>query len=150
MAPRRRTLFYHKACGPKLSLERLVAFYLEGPSPFGTGPFLVVLHLTFRRVRPGQEDALRAWMAELGERADEVRTTFRQEGVRHEQAFLLPTPDGLVLIYAHEVDDPEAAHATHAQSSLPIDAEHRERMQQPSPKRSSPTCSTTSSCRPGP
>jgi hypothetical protein len=85
-----------------------------------------MLHLTFRRVR--DEAALRAWMAELGQRADEVRATFRQEGVRHEQAFLLPSPDGLVLVYAHEVEDPEAASAAYAQSSLPIDAEHRQRM----------------------
>src|SRR5262245_3520119 len=85
-----------------------------------------MLHLTFRRVR--DEAALRAWMAELGQRADEVRATFRQEGVRHEQAFLLPTPDGLVLVYAHEVEDPDAAHAAYAESALPIDAEHRQRM----------------------
>jgi len=89
-----------------------------------------MLQLTFRRVRPEQEAALRAWMAELGQRVDEVRQTFRQEGVRHEQAFLMPTPDGLVLIYAHEVEDPAAAHAAYAQSRLPIDAEHRQRMAQ--------------------
>ena len=87
-----------------------------------------MLQLTFRRVR--DEQALRAWMAELGMRADEVRATFRQEGVRHEQAFLMPTPDGLVLVYAHEVEDPDAAHAAYAQSTLPIDAEHRQRMTQ--------------------
>jgi hypothetical protein len=45
-------------------------------------PFFVVLHLTFRRVRPGQEAALRAWMTELAARADEVRETFNNEGVR--------------------------------------------------------------------
>src|SRR5580765_6408189 len=85
-----------------------------------------MLHLTFRRVR--DEAALRAWMSELGQRVDEVRATFRQEGVGHEQAFLMPTPDGLVLIYAHEVEDPDAAQAAYAQSTLPIDAEHRQRM----------------------
>ena len=88
--------------------------------------FVRMLHLTFRRVR--DEAALRAWMAELGQRADEVRATFHQEGVRHEQAFLVSTVDGPLLIYAHEVADPEAAHAAYAQSSLPIDAEHRQRM----------------------
>ena len=87
-----------------------------------------MLHLTFRRVRPGQEAALRAWMAELGRRPYEVRATFRQAGVRHEQAFLLQTVDGLVLVYAHEVEDPAAAHAAYAASSLPLDAEHRARM----------------------
>jgi len=87
-----------------------------------------MLHLTFRRVRPGQEAALRAWMAELAERADEVRETFRQEGVRHEQTFLMRSPEGLVLVYAHEVEDPEAAHAAYARSTLAIDTEHRQRM----------------------
>jgi Family of unknown function (DUF6176) len=87
-----------------------------------------MLHLTFRRVRPGREDALRAWMAELERRADEVRATFRQEGVRHEQAFLLPVADGLVLVYAHEVEDPDAASAAYSASTLPLDHEHRARM----------------------
>jgi hypothetical protein len=87
-----------------------------------------MLHLTFRRVRPGQEAALRAWMAELQRRPDEVRATFRQEGVRHEQAFLLPLANGLVLVYAHEVEDPDAALAAYSASTLPLDAEHRERM----------------------
>jgi len=84
--------------------------------------------VTFRRVRPGQEAALRAWMAELGARVDEVRATFRQEGVRHEQAFLLQTVDGLVLVYAHEVADPALASAAYAASTLPLDVEHRARM----------------------
>jgi hypothetical protein len=48
--------------------------------------------------------------------------------VRHEQAFLLPLPDGLVLVYAHEVEDPGAARAAYTASTLPLDAEHRERM----------------------
>jgi Family of unknown function (DUF6176) len=85
-----------------------------------------MLHLTFRRVV--DEARLRAWMASLQDRSDEVRQTFRQEGVHHEQAFLLRGADGLVLVYAHEVDDPEAAHAAYARSTLPIDLEHRKHM----------------------
>jgi Family of unknown function (DUF6176) len=85
-----------------------------------------MLHLTFRRVV--DEHRLRAWMSSLQQRADEVRQTFRQEGVRHEQAFLLRDANGLVLVYAHEVDDPEAAHAAYAASTLPIDLQHREQM----------------------
>jgi hypothetical protein len=85
-----------------------------------------MLHVTFRRVV--DEPRLRAWMAQLGQRAEEVRQTFRQEGVRHEQAFLLRDAQGLVLVYAHEVDDPSAAHAAYAASTLPIDLEHRQQM----------------------
>jgi Family of unknown function (DUF6176) len=84
-----------------------------------------MLHLTFRRVRPERVDALRAWMAELGRRQDEVRQTFRNEGVRHEQAFLIESLDGPLLVYAHEVDDPEAASAAYAGSTLVLDQEHR-------------------------
>ena len=85
-----------------------------------------MLHLTFRRVV--DEPRLRAWMSSLGQRAEEVRATFRQEGVRHEQAFLLRDSEGLVLVYAHEVEDPSAAHAAYGVSTLPIDLEHRQEM----------------------
>jgi hypothetical protein len=73
-------------------------------------------------------DELRAWMAELGQRQDEVRETFRNEGVRHEQAFLIQSVDGPVLVYAHEVDDPDAAQQAYAKSTLPLDLQHREVM----------------------
>jgi hypothetical protein len=71
---------------------------------------------------------LRAWLAELQQRSDEVRETFRNEGVRHEQAYLLETADGPVLIYAIEIDDPEAAQRAYATSTLPLDLQHREVM----------------------
>jgi hypothetical protein len=67
-------------------------------------------------------------MAELVRRQDEVRETFRNEGVRHEQAFLMQSVDGPVLVYAHEVDDPEAAQRAYAASTLPLDAQHRKIM----------------------
>jgi len=87
-----------------------------------------VLDVRFHRVRNDQVEQLRAWFAELMQRQDEVRDTFRNEGVRHEQAFLFESKDGLVLVYAHEVDDPEAAHRAYAASTLPIDLQHREIM----------------------
>jgi hypothetical protein len=45
-----------------------------------------MIKLAMRKVRPGQEDQLRKWMAELNRRTAEVRETFAQEGVCHEQA----------------------------------------------------------------
>jgi hypothetical protein len=87
-----------------------------------------VLDVHFHRVRPDQVDSLRAWMAELMRRQNEVRETFRNEGVRHEQAFLLHTDEGVVLVYIHEVEDPEAARRAYSASTLPIDLEHRQRM----------------------
>ena len=64
-------------------------------------------------------------MAELGRRQDEVRATFLNEGVRHEQAYLIQSADGPVLVYAIEVEDYEAGLRAYEASTLPLDAEHR-------------------------
>jgi hypothetical protein len=87
-----------------------------------------MLQVHFRRVRPDRVDDLKEWLTELQRRADEVRESFRQEGVRHEQAFLLETRDGPLLVYAIEVQDPEAAQQAYERSMLSIDHEHRVRM----------------------
>lgn len=84
-----------------------------------------MIRITFRRVRKGEEDRLRAWLAQLNTRRDEVRETFEREGVRHEAAYLLETPEGLVLVYAVEAEDFAKAHHAYAMSPLPIDHEHR-------------------------
>jgi hypothetical protein len=84
-----------------------------------------MIRITFRSVRTGEEDRLRAWLAQLNTRRDEVRETFRREGVRHEAAYLLETPDGLVLVYAVEAMDFAQAHRAYATSPLSIDHEHR-------------------------
>lgn len=83
-----------------------------------------MLHLQFKKVKPECEDRLRAWLAELSARAEEVRQTLIDEGVHHEQAYILKTPDGPILIWAAELDDPDVASRTFAQSSHPIDLEH--------------------------
>ena len=84
-----------------------------------------MLRLRFRRIRPGKEVRLRAWLAELSRRADEVRATFVSETVRHEQAYILETTDGQVLVYAIEFEDTERSRAAFAGSTHPIDAEHK-------------------------
>jgi hypothetical protein len=75
-------------------------------------------------VRAGQLPTLRAWLGALGKRQDEVRATFRNEGVHHEQAYLIESADGPVLVYAIEVEDSDAANAAYTNSTLPIDLEH--------------------------
>jgi len=45
-----------------------------------------VIKLAIRKVKPGEESQLRAWMSQLHSRPVEVLATFQQEGVRHEQA----------------------------------------------------------------
>ena len=77
-----------------------------------------------RKVKPEKEARLRQWFAELNARAVEVRETFRAEGVRHELAFIVSTSDGPILVWAAELDDPEAAASTFKRSKLPIDVEH--------------------------
>ncbi len=85
-----------------------------------------MLSVTFSRVRDGREERLRSWGRELMERADEVRATFRQEGVRHEKSYLLRTGEGWILVRIGDVEDWERARAAFAGSKLPIDAEHLE------------------------
>jgi hypothetical protein len=93
----------------------------------GKGPEIVI-HVTVYRVRPGKLDQLKAWFAEVSARADEVRETFVQEGVAHEQAFLMEADGGHQLVYAVECEDYDAARAVFSKSTLPIDVRHREIM----------------------
>ncbi|HET9929836.1 MAG TPA: DUF6176 family protein [Polyangiaceae bacterium] len=83
-----------------------------------------MLKLAFRRIKPECEERLRRWFAELESRRAEVLETLVGERVRHEQAFVLETSDGPVLVWAAELDDPEHAAATFAQSPHAIDREH--------------------------
>jgi hypothetical protein len=87
-----------------------------------------VLQVTFRRVRPERVERLREWFAELMRRQEEVRETFRNEAVRHEQAWLLETSGGPWLVYAVEVEDPERARLAFETSTLAIDHQHRQVM----------------------
>jgi len=89
----------------------------------------MMLRVSIRRVRAGQVEALREWLAQLNHRREEVVETFAQEGVRHELAYLLDTGSGHVLVYAMELEDEERAREAFAASTLPIDAEHRRVME---------------------
>lgn len=77
------------------------------------------------RIRPDKVDRLKEWLAEGMRRADEIRETFVNEGVAHEQGFILSTADGPVLVYVVESADYEAARRAFAESPFPIDAEHK-------------------------
>ena len=89
-----------------------------------------MLKVVLRMVKPGQEQRLRHWLSELMRRQDEVRETFKQETVRHEQAYLLPTRAGLALLYVIEAEDLDRASEGFKSSTLPLDIEHKEVMQQ--------------------
>jgi hypothetical protein len=85
-----------------------------------------MLHVNIYPIKPGKEVRLRAWLSELNNRADEVRATFADESVRSEQAYIVSTSDGSILIYAIEAADFEQGAKAYASSSHPIDAQHRE------------------------
>lgn len=87
-----------------------------------------MLRVAFRKIAPDKIDKLRSWMAEAQRRDDEVRETFRQETVRHEQAYLLESAGEYLLVYVMELEDPEAARQAFQHSALKIDHEHREVM----------------------
>ncbi len=88
-----------------------------------------MLTVSFSVVREGQLDQLRAWGRELTRRADEVKETYRQEGVRQEASYLIETKRGWILVFAAELEDREKARAAYQASTLPIDVEHRRVMQ---------------------
>jgi hypothetical protein len=79
----------------------------------------------FLRVQETQVDRVRAWFGELQSRRSEVLETFAQEGTRSESAHLLQGEEGPILVYVMEVDNPEEAARAYAESTLPIDAEHK-------------------------
>ena len=89
-----------------------------------------MLRLAFRRIKPGKEERLRAWLSELMERQDEVRETFVRETVRHEQAFIIEGREGPLLIYAMEAEDHEKGQRAVRASTLAIDLEHKEVMEE--------------------
>ena len=84
-----------------------------------------MIRVELRRVKPEKEARLREWLSELNSRADEVRATFEDETVRAEQAYIIPTSDGPVLVYAMEAEDFDVGAQAYANSKHPIDHEHR-------------------------
>ena len=89
-----------------------------------------MLKISFRKVLPGQVDGLRKWMGTLMDRQEEVIESFVAETVSSEQAWLIETKDGHVLVYCVEADDLETAASAYRTSELTIDLEHRAAMKE--------------------
>jgi len=89
-----------------------------------------MLRVWISRIRPDKESRLRAWLAELGARGEEVRATFIDETVRAEQAYIIAGDTGPLLIYVIEAEDPERGAQAYATSRHKIDAEHKEVMRE--------------------
>jgi hypothetical protein len=89
-----------------------------------------MLQTWIHRIKPEKETRLRAWLAEMNERQHELREVFDDAGVRAEQAFVVSTDAGPLLIYVSEVDDATRAARAFAASMRSIDVEHRAVMQE--------------------
>jgi hypothetical protein len=87
-----------------------------------------MIKVTIAKLKPEEEPRLRSWMAELTRRREEVLATFAQEGVRHEQAYVLRTQDGPMLIYVMEAENHDRARKAFQSSTLAIDQEHQDVM----------------------
>jgi len=87
-----------------------------------------MLKVVMYRVKPEKEQRLREWLLELTQRRHEVRETFIEETVRHEQAYLITTSEGPILIYAIEAEDLERGQNAFLNSTHPIDLEHKQVM----------------------
>lgn len=89
-----------------------------------------MLRVSIKRIRPEKEGRLRAWLAEVNSRADEVRETFREETVRAEQAYIVAGAAGPLLVYVVEAEDFKQGSKAFAASTHKIDHEHREVMRE--------------------
>jgi|GraSoiStandDraft_50_1057286.scaffolds.fasta_scaffold157011_2 Family of unknown function (DUF6176) len=89
-----------------------------------------MLKAAFIKIRPDKVDRLKGWMAELNRRQDEVRATFAQESMRQEIAYLLEGRDGPVLVYMMDAQDWDQARRAYQASTLAIDLQHREIMEE--------------------
>jgi len=88
-----------------------------------------MLQTYIHRIKPGAEQRLRAWLEQLNARAEEVRESFAEGGIRAEQAFVIPGETGPLLIYVTEAEDQGRAALAFAGSSHRIDVEHRREME---------------------
>ena len=83
-----------------------------------------MIRLAVYRVRPDKLDRLKAWLIEVAQRPDEVRESFAEGGITHEQAHLIVTANGPMLVAAVEHTDREAVSESSRRSTLPLNVEH--------------------------
>lgn len=77
-------------------------------------------------LKQGATEAVREWFRTLMERREETLGSLKNEGVVVESAFLDQLPDGDFLIYYMRAEDIEKAVTVFQNSSLAIDAYHKD------------------------
>lgn len=87
-----------------------------------------MLNASFAAIDEADLPVIRAWLASLGERRDELRESYRRQGTRHELFFLVRAPNP-VLVLISELDDVEEGSDTFLRSRMPLDLEFKSLMQ---------------------
>jgi hypothetical protein len=88
-----------------------------------------MLRFIVKRPHPDRVEQMLDWFAELeGPRRDEAVATFGHEGIRHEQAVLVQTSDGPLLVYMMEIDESAPTTPPAERPAYAIDTDHRNAM----------------------
>lgn len=87
-----------------------------------------MLNASFAAIEEKDVPVIRAWLASLAERREELRESYRQQGTRHELFFVVRAPDP-VLVLISELDDVEQGSVTFLGSRLPLDLEFKSLVQ---------------------
>ncbi|MCP5043433.1 MAG: hypothetical protein GY944_20590 [bacterium] len=93
-----------------------------------------MLHTTIARIDEADVPRLRDWLASLADRREELRESYRTQGTRHEQFFLLRTRRTPILVLISELENVEEGTKAFLASELPIDVEFKSLYQEISPE----------------
>jgi hypothetical protein len=88
-----------------------------------------MLNATFARVREEDLPRLRAWLAELPARREELAESYRREGTRHEVFFAIRTRPDPIVVLITEVQDLHHAVVSFLGSHQPLDLEFKSLVQ---------------------
>jgi hypothetical protein len=88
-----------------------------------------MLNATFARVAEQDLPRLRAWLAELPERREELVESYRREGTRHELFFVIRARPSPIVVLITEVADLEHAVVSFLRSNQPLGLEFKSLVQ---------------------
>jgi len=89
-----------------------------------------MLHTTIARIDEADVPRLREWLKSLAARREELRESYRTQGTRHEQFFIVHTRRMPLLVLISELENVEDGTKTFLASELPIDVEFKTLYQQ--------------------
>jgi hypothetical protein len=89
-----------------------------------------LIHVTFVRIARDQVPRLRAWLAGLVDRRNELAESYRRQHTRRELFHLVEGSDGPLLVITSESDDLRAGTEEFLNSELAIDVEFKTLIQE--------------------